>query len=487
MKSRVYVFSVFFLVLNLIFSSLPAFSQPQPSPSGPEKLLFIQSGDAEKNITINTFDKARLEAEYLSVIKARDQRAYEFLSSSLEVLHGGLKDLGVIVRKLSEQSDESLGTFVPAQGFMAAVRDFEQSLLFLNDKIHSLGLLPDLRTDARKELSGIINFAPLKEHYLQQIKSIKDSISRSLFHLKLPSGAIYSQTGIDTTSLKQMQLYSAETMNQLHQLANTKKMMTTKEHTVIDGSINAFTRKALETYIDVFGTSERFHNSSDQEGRLKAAQALYDVFWTRFYIRAVYGIKIGSIPVQYQKRIFNLDYLISDVKIGSTPLWEESNLRTALNLATEAQATLSNKNANYFASALRHFIVKSTGSGAAQNNKLLIINLVRIDLEEELKLGKPGGLREVRASYRQNYMGTEQDKLITQQKQNATFVTEGDDIESDVLTIEAGTLRGVIAQCRSVLEQMERRLEEARQIENSLSLLDSNNPTSHKRKLRAEL
>ena len=101
-------------------------------------------------------------------------------------------------------------------------------------------------------------------------------------------------------------------------------------------SINAFTRTALETYIDVFGTSDKFRNSSDSEGRRKAAEALHDVFWARFYIRAVYGIKIGSIPVIYNKRIFNIDYLISNVKVGLIPLREESHLREALNQATES-------------------------------------------------------------------------------------------------------------------------------------------------------
>ena len=88
-----------------------------------------------------------------------------------------------------------------------------------------------------------------------------------------------------------------------------------------------------------------------------------------------------------------------------------------------------------------------------------------MDLEQELKLGKAGGLKEVRASYRQFYMATEEDKTITRQRTDATFrAKNADDIEADVATIEAGTLRGVIAQCLSVLEQMERRLEEARQI-----------------------
>lgn len=459
----------------------------QSSPdASPAQMVLLLDGHGEKeDINIKFFDRSRLEAEFLSVLKARDQRDYEFLYSSIETLHGGLKDLSLPVQQLQAMSDQSLTRGVPVQGFLGSVRAYEQTMSLLKNQIDTLSLLPSLKIDARQELSGRVDFTPLRQHYLQQLDVLEQRMATTRFHLSLPSGAIHEQVGTDSQDLRSMQLFSAEQLNNMRKQAIAKKMMKTEERNIIDQGINAFTRSALETYIDAFGTSERFRTSSDEEGRMKAAEALEEAFWARFYIRAIYGIKIGSVPVHYQKHIFNADYLISSIKIGPIPLWDESHLERALNAAAEAQATSQYEG---ITANIRNLLTLISGSRAAENTKKLVVDLIRMDLEQELTLGRMGGLKNVRAAYRTFYFSTEHTKKHYQEKATLVFGSvEDDDLEADVSVIESGTIRGVIAQCLSVLEAMEVRIEEARQIENSLAVITSGSKTANKRKRRVEL
>ena len=485
MKSPNTVLALIYLLVTLSLFGSSAFSQVTKKTTSSENTLFISTDSSDNSTSIHFFDDARLEAEYLSVIKERDQRAYEYLYSSVENIHGSLRELVTSYKELQKLSDQSLTSSVSVQDFLSAVRSYQQELTVVKDKLNSLTLLPFLREDTREELSGKLQLEPLKQHYREQFEKVQQTINDCRFQLTLPSGALHTQIGIGTEELGNLPLYSAEQLNNMQGRISQLRVMKTKERNVIDQGINTFTRKALEKYIDVFGTSEQYRTSSDEAGQLKAAEALYDVFWARFYIRSVYGIKIGAVPVNYQKRIFNIDYLISSVRIGNIPLWEDIQLREALNLATEAAATLHDQDAGYFSKFIRDFSILISGKRAENYAKQFIIGLVKMDLEEELRLGTSEGLKNVRASYRARYYSNPENKRNFKDKASTIFGSS-DDPESDVKAIEAGTLKGVIAQCTSVLEQLENRLEEARTLENSLALLTSGSKTLGKRKRRTD-
>ena len=478
-------------LIALISAALSTSSYSAPLPqdaSAPKEAASPKLGDKADNWNIHLYDKSRLEAEYLGVLRDRDQRSYEYLFSALEALHGGFRELSEPLHTLQQLSDDSLTGRVSVQAFFAESRAFTKAVGFLEDRLTSLGLFPSLNQEAKAELSGKMDLEPLKVHYQQQLQRLNERVSLMRFRLTLPSGAIFEQVGLDAEKLRGMQLITADEINEMRKQVLKKKVMSTEDQNIIDHSINAFTRKALEDYVDVFGSSERYRTSSDKAGRVNAAAALRDAFWARFYIRANYGIKIGSIPVSYHKRIFNADYLLSNVGIGAVTVWDENNLVRALNLATEAQATLHSKGARTSTSMLRNFMVWIGGSKAAEASKQFIIGLVKMDLEQELALSKSGGLRKVRAAYREHFFTSEKEKDHYQKKANTVFgPADDDDLEADVNNIGPGTLKGAIELCVSVLEQMEVRLDEARKLQDSLELLGKDNAVAIKRKKRALL
>ena len=452
-------------------------------------MLFVLNGtDSREGLNIHYFDRSRLQAEYLSILQQRNQRAYETLYSALENLHAGFVAVGDTILALQGLADKGLTEPVPVQGFLAAVRRYDQDIVTLENRINSLMLSPSLLTDDLADLASRIDFVPLQQHYRGELDKLGHRIASIHFRLTLPSGAWHEQVGVDTSALRQMQLYSAEQITDMRRQVRDLKAMPTRERQVIDKSINTFTRLALETFIDVFGTSERFRTSYDPDGMQKAARTLAEVFWARSYIRSVYGIKIGSIPIHYQKRFFNIDYYLSAVTIGAVAIYAESQLVEAANAAREAIATLHDIDATFFSAGLKHIQTWVTGRTKEIDAKRFMITLVWQDLDEELELGKPGGLKKIRASYRDRFYRNPEEKEEQKVREKLIFPAgDTDDPEADLGMVDPGTLQGVIAQCLSSLDIMESRLYQARQLENTLEILVQGNTFVQNRKRRQEL
>ena len=448
-------------------------------------LLFTDNGAENRNIHI--FDESQLAAESLAILKQRDERAYEYLFGALETLHGGLRELGDAGQLLRQLADDSLTSMVPMADYLAAVRAYEQLVPLIEDRITTLSLLPSLKEDKRSDLSAEIRFDALKDHYFQQLERLRDKVNGLTFRLLLPNETPFVQMGINLENLRGLQLLSAEQINEMQRKIVRKRAMTAREKNVIDQGINAFTESALNTFIEVFGSSQRYRTSSNEQGRQEAAQALAQAFWARFYIRATYGIKIGSVPVHYDKSIFNADYLLSDMKIGAVPVWSQTQLTGSLDQAREAQATLKDGGQSW-ATFIRNLSVWIGGSQAAESAKRFVIDLIYTDIEQELKLGHRGGLHKVREAYRQKFYSSESAKAHYKQQEDLVFgAVDEDDPEADVGTVEAGTLQGVIATCINTLEQMEVRLEEANQLQNALELVLGENQIVKRRQKRSQL
>ncbi len=456
-------------------------------PPSAESVVLMDTRAEAGNSTVRFFDESRLEAEFLSVLRQRDERAYEYLFSAMETLHQQLEGLSKTRMALRKLADKSLLSMVPAEDYLAEVRHYEEQMVLVADKITTLAMFPSLKQDKRAELSAGIQFDALEEHYRQQLDIIQRQVEGMQFRLKLPGESLHVQQGVNFDSLQGLQLLSAEKINEMQRSIVRKRFMSTREKNVIDQGINEFTEKALRTFIATFGTEERYRTSSDESGRKEAAEALAEAFWARFYIRATYGIKIGSIPVGYTKSIFNADYFLSDMTIGHIPVWSSPDLTVARNRAREARASMKDTSRSW-AHWLRDASIWLGGSQAQETAKKFVIELLQTDLDQELQLGTSGGLKRVREAYRQRFYTSDDQKTLYQAREDRVFGSaDADDAEADVAYNDAGTLPGVIATCRNTLEQMEVRLEEADRLQRSLDAILGDSKTQQRRKKRSQL
>lgn len=436
-------------------------------------------------LNINLANKTEIEKQYIQAFYLRGERDGDILLKTIDDLRRSLRDLSVVVSDLHKVSDESILQPMPVKDFLDSVRTFRQeSNVFLQD-VNSLEHFPTLRPDIVADPADQVDMLPLIHQYQSSLRKLDTQVSELHFNIILPNGILHQQLGISSDQLKSMSLFTAEQIADMKRNVLQLRAMRTQDKRVIDEGINRFTKDAIETFIDTFGTSERYRTISDQEGSKRAKEMLMDAFWARSYIRATYGIQIGCIPVEYDKRIFNLDYYLSDMTVGAAPIYDQNKLMRYGNLAREAMVTIENSASRKWAS-VSSWITWVAGKSNEMDTKYFIIALIKKDIDEELAISRSGGLRKVRDGYRQHYLSSDMGRALYQAKASQVFNSseDDDDIERDVMMVEAGTLKGAVAMCINALENQENRLDEARKLQSVVDMLTRDNVISERRKRR---
>lgn len=455
-----------------------------PEAAQPPQMVNItpqQGGD----LNINLANKTDIEKQFIQAIYQRGERDGEILLSAIDRVSAGLRELSDTVAELHRASDESIIQPIAVNEFLTRVRSYRQeSVLFLED-LNNLKFFPTLRPDITADADQQVDMLPLVQHYEEALQKLESRVGELPFTILLPNGLFHQQVGISSDQLKSMSLYSAEQISDMKRDIMQLRAMRTQDKRVIDEGINRFTKNAIETFIDTFGTSERYRTMSDQQGQQNAKEMLIDAFWARSYIRATYGIQIGCIPVEYDKRIFNLDYYLNDMAVGAAPIYDQNKLMHYANLAQEAMLTVTSSASRQWTS-VNSWISWIAGKSNEMDTKYFIIALMKKDIDEELALSRTGGLKKVRNGYRQHYLGSDNLQALYQEKARQVFHPgDGDDdIESDVMVVEAGTLKGSIAMCINALENQENRLDEAKKLQSVVELLTKDNTVAQKRKKR---
>lgn len=500
--------SLLFCVLSILFASIHRAEAREPRWNGPVQIedrhashfspeskyadiayppVVNVARDGAGELDINFANKTEIEKQYIQAFYLRGERDGDILLSTIDGFRRNLKELSSMVAGLQRVSDESILQPVPVTEFLNNIRAFRQEFGLFLAEVDNLEYFPTLRPDITVNPDHQVDMLPLIHHYHSVMRGLESQANELNFTIVLPNGVFYQQHGLNTDQLKGMSLYTAEQISDMKRNILQLRAMRTQDKRVIDEGINRFTKDAIQTFIDTFGASERYRTISDQEGIKRAKEMLIDAFWARSYIRATYGIQIGCIPVEYDKRIFNLDYYLSDMTVGTAPIYDQNKLMHYANLAQEAMVTMENAASRKWTSA-RSWITWVSGKSNEIDTKYFMIALIKKDVDEELSLSRSGGLRKVRDGYRQHYLGSDMERALYQTKAREVFSssTEGDDddIERDVMMVEAGTLKGAIAMCINALENQENRLDEAKKLQSVVDTLTKDNAISERRKRR---
>ncbi|WP_067521793.1 hypothetical protein [Endozoicomonas ascidiicola] len=491
-----YSLAIFSLLISVLSFSILAAPQPSLLSALPASL----SGEGDQ-LNINLSDKTEIEREYIKYFYLRGERDSDLLLSTIDRLHHSVRELTNITSELEKMSDEANFQPVPINDFLGRIRAYKQEAALFMDDVETLEHYPTLRDDVTITVDSQVDLRPLADHYRMTVSNLNHRTAALPFNIILPNGIFHQQTGIDNSQLKGMTLFTSQQIADMKRNVMQLRAMRTEDKRVIDEGINRFTKNALETYVDSFGRSDRYRTGHDDEGRARAKDMLIEAFWARSYIRATYGIQIGAIPVEYSKRIFNLDFYLSDMTIGANPTYDQNKLTHYANLAKEALTTFEQERAvSKKWASVSAWLTWVSGRGNEYDTKYFILALIKKDIEEELALSRSGGLRVVRNGYRRHYLATDQERRIFEGKARQVFghypdshIADNDtidediddeDIEEDVAMIEAGTLKGSIALSINALENQENRLEEAKKLQGVIDLLSRDNSTALRRKKR---
>jgi len=484
-------------VTLLCCALLIALANPEPATAAPGQALPSEDGQQSLpqginlpsqyggDLNINLTNKTDIEKQFIQAIYQRGERDSDILLSAIDRVSVGLRELSDVVADLHRASDESIVQPIAVKDFLDRVRAYRQESALFLEGINNLNFFPTLRPDIVADTDQQVDMQPLVQHYEEALQKLESQVGALRFTILLPNGIFHQQVGIGSDQLKGMSLYSAEQISDMKRNIMQLRAMRTQDKRVIDEGINRFTKNAIETFIDTFGTSERYRTMSDQQGQQNAKEMLIDAFWARSYIRATYGIQIGCVPVEYDKRIFNLDYYLNDMAVGAAPVYDQNKLMHYANLAQEATLTVASSARGQWTS-VNSWVSWIAGKSNEMDTKYFIIALMKRDIDEELALSRSGGLKKVRDGYRQHYLSSDMWQALYQDKARQVFhpSDDDDDIESDVMVIEAGTLKGSVAMCINALENQENRLDEARKLQSVVDLLTRDNTVAEKRKKR---
>lgn len=190
--------------------------------------------------------------------------------------------------------------------------------------------------------------------------------------------------------------------------------------------LNTHLRNMIRTFVTKYGTEEAYRlqgiNESFKDERSKTLEEIQQIFFARSFLRAAYGLPVGSIGFDYTKKILKLDRLSSVEafsKMINEMVWDETDLKKFRNNYSEMLSGLEQKtngifqgnynlinNVNQAMTAIRGDLP------TAQALEMIVIQLA-MDLNEEIKVREFGGANKVVALYRARYIESNASKELS--------------------------------------------------------------------------
>ncbi len=307
--------------------------------------------------------------------------------------------------------------------------DFDGLLSVVRNEVATVGMLASLLKDAsyepnatevklneiKKNLDGI-DFSLLQGHYERQLKELLGEVEKLDFRIKLPvEGVYYAQKGIaDLSGLRRQKLYSPDELKKLrHDMLQYQAKNAALQNTV-NKAMHLPMLKIMNTVIQQFGEKEKYRVRLNQPGMEDAIKRIEDLFFVRSYIRALYGVSLGSFKVRYDKKSFNRD-LLSGVEIDSgsdSTVRSLDELTVTQDNVVSALRNMQIKDLNVdeifgkghnLVSRVASAITILRGNGQTVHIKALLLPFILNDIQEELMLAGSEGADGVKALYKRRY------------------------------------------------------------------------------------
>ncbi len=453
--------------------------------------------------TVQTYDQNVLEKIATSAMINRQDEALKFLKDttrSIEVeLLGLVEDLnsaGGLVELYKTKS--AAGQLIDLPTYLGATQDIVAKVNVINTKIQGLFLIPGaVATGDSVEIKGEVAVkipAPLKvqiegiqNFYKSQFEAVMSQVRSLSFRLSLPNGERPVVTGIDFMPTPGM--VSPEQLNKMREEAVRARMVSTSTVQKLN-ELNIVALENVRSIIRAFGTSQRYRFQLNAEGKETNLANLMELMWARDYLRSVYGVQLGALSLKYDKQKFHLDFLFSSNKIeflGEFVRSQADLIRYQDDIAT-ALHTASSRHQEVFGEGVK--LVDRIMSGvtwitgetqlAAINAAVLV--MLKRDIEHEVLLTKPGGMKEMRAEYRKLYYQTAQMEAQTRARAKAYMPDASADDEAGFGTInDQGTIASGFAIAVLGLDSMLDMIEKARKIEEGIRAIEATMSTSQQR------
>jgi hypothetical protein len=278
--------------------------------------------------------------------------------------------------------------------------------------------------------TGNLNFAPLTNFYNERMAAVTAIGANYGFKVMFPNlgtpKIVAQNSGMALTPRFDVPLFSAQEIDALQAKILELRDPDGKVVAMMDDQANQL-KRLIQAFVTNFGTTERyrFKSTGDEDEFKNAYRQIVEIFWTRSYLRAKYGVRLGAVqPAAYQKRWLNIDKFtvatealrgfrqeraLDETEIANA----RQNMHQILKVLDERSAAIVGEKADASllvrANALMTFL---GGNSQTAESLLMVMRLVAADIKEEEMLASGGGLARLYDFYQNRYQSTDETKGI---------------------------------------------------------------------------
>lgn len=414
------------------------------------------------------FDKSALQKMYFEQVFKKQDEDYRYFLATLTSIEKGYADLLIeLYKKEDPKADQKDGLFqisrkhvlaketefIDARDFAVAIDSFNKAKEGLEARIETLtaianGFVPSAE-NVEADGSGIKkvvnygqqNFDPIKKFYSERLALITKFASDLPHNIMLPGGVPlvlkagsgkglvieYDNAFVRITSAKLIELKQ-----------EVLKLRTWGKKA--EDALSEYTRYLMDrifAFNDTYGKGERMRilGKVEQEKRDKEVREILGMFWSRSYLRSIYGMPVGAIGASYDKAWWHLDVFkfstTALLNLHEHPVFDsnemveiEQNYRNLLRRADVRSEKILDGNLG-FIGTIENITTFLSGRRNEAVAAQAMLRLLAADMFEERLMLDSGSLSEMVERYRQRYFSNEQDEIFFRRMQ----IAYGDDPE----------------------------------------------------------
>jgi len=444
-----------FLLAAMLSFTTYAENKQQPVPMAP--WLVAGAGGDYKFFQYN---KSELQEKYLDIIQKRSKEdaAYfekavldiethfvEVLNSTVYAAGRNVTINGNIIESfeggslywMNEQS-RGAARYVRAVDFLRLINRYSQAIATLEARVMTLtsvaGRFPS-QTRARIEDAGIgeipayrdIDFKPLTAFYKTKTEEMTAGLKNLQHFIIVANGTEYiTPVGKGLELGRVGTLLPKEEIQRLRDKITKARTWTRSEEKAVD-SYTSNIRLLTSAFIDTYGREQRYRSLSeaDKAKRGEDAKFLVEAFFTRSWIRTIYGMPIGAIGLDYSRSPFHIEVITKSTKslalFHEEVMWkerqfilQEQNYRDALRRVKVRSQDVDFSNIMDgdlgFVATAENILTWLGGQRNLAKSLEMVLFLLAADTYEERLIQRAGGLDKMKGRFRARYASTPADK-----------------------------------------------------------------------------
>jgi hypothetical protein len=424
----------------------------------------------EQIVTKHFTDRQNQDAEYVKQTVKQIENQIQLLINEINGVNG-FQDMFI--------KAAGTGSSIELLEYLAVTKNLRVAIQRVDAQIQGLFLIPSaiksqesVKIDGKEKVSLPaplkVDLEGIEKFFKDQKAAVLSVIADATLVVKMPNGVVTKIKGYDYVP-KEVAV-SADELDKLRKEARRDSMIPRDARARIN-EFNMLAREEIQQAIASFGTSQKYRFRINDEGKEQALSRLAEIFWARDYLRAVYGVQLGAIGITYDKKVANIDFFTSSNKIKflSQFLTRDADLTKNQDLLATALRTQEGRDQEVFGEGVALLDRMNSGinfvRGEAQLSAInvVILKLLERDTRHEKIVSKPGGMKAIRAEYRNVYYTSDEAEAAANERADQ-YLGEYDeeDIEQDTLAVEAGTLLGTFQVAVDGLDNIIDRVEQAR-------------------------